>query len=604
MGSKSAPKTPDYRGAAEEQGESAQQNTTTQTYANRPNQTTPWGSSTWTNSSTIDPSTGKPVTSWNQDITLSPSEQASFDSQSRIRAGLSEGAESLVGQATESFATPYDRSQLPDYAATPATPQNAYSATTLDIGVAPTPESDYSTALARGTGPQVQDRVTSNVARGTAPTVQGAVSSNMQRGNIATASDSALIGARDFAAGPNVTGMDATTNQFGGYTNPNSTNALSEQSLNAGGNYNPNFASTQYNRQMSLEGPRMARATAALDGQLRNQGLAPGTEAYDTAMNDLRNQQGEQTSRMAQDAMRLGAQEQQAQFGRELSTRQQGAQEVDQSFGRGSTASKQQDAQRYQQFQEQQTRDMQRYNQELSAAGFSDQQRQQMVQQKMADNEQQFSQQMQQANLMDSQRAADFGEQLSSGAQLFSQQLSAGQYADSQREADIAQQLRTGAQQYSQQLGAGAYADSQREADLANTRAVADQTYRQGLAGAEFADSQRSTDINQRLAAGGQTFNQDLQGADYQNTLRQSKLVEDMQARGMTINEINALLSGNQIGLPSMPGFDSATKADATQYGNAAADQGQFANQRYATALSPINSALSAAGQLGSTYGN
>jgi hypothetical protein len=182
MGSKSAPPAPDYRGAAEEQGASARENTTTQTYANRPNQTTPWGSSTWTNSSTIDPSTGEPVTSWNQDITLSPSEQAAFDSQSRIRAGLSEGAESLVGQATASFATPYDRSQLPDYAERPMLPGRLYSDPTLDRGVAPTPESDYSTALARGTGPQVQDRVTADVARGTGPQVQDRVTADVARG--------------------------------------------------------------------------------------------------------------------------------------------------------------------------------------------------------------------------------------------------------------------------------------------------------------------------------------------------------------------------------------------------------------------------------------
>jgi hypothetical protein len=99
MGSKSAPRAPDYTGAAEAQGASAQSNLRDQTYANRPNQTTPWGSSTWTPGTTIDPATGESVTSWNQDITLSAAEQDAFDSQSRIRAGQSGVAESLFCRA-------------------------------------------------------------------------------------------------------------------------------------------------------------------------------------------------------------------------------------------------------------------------------------------------------------------------------------------------------------------------------------------------------------------------------------------------------------------------------------------------------------------------
>jgi hypothetical protein len=64
----------------------------------------------------------------------------------------------------------------------------------------------------------------------------------------------------------------------------------------------------------------------------------------------------------------------------------------------------------------------------------------------------------------------------------------------------------------------------------------------------------------------------------------------------MAINEINALLSGNQIGMPSMPGFSNAQLAESTQYGNAAANQGQFLNQRYSTALGPLNAAIGATG--------
>ena len=79
--------------------------------------------------------------------------------------------------------------------------------------------------------------------------------------------------------------------------------------------YNPDFAQSQFDRQMSLQGPRMERSMAALETKLRNQGLSPGSQAYDNAMGDLRDQQGEQTSRMSQDAMSLGESEQQNEFG-------------------------------------------------------------------------------------------------------------------------------------------------------------------------------------------------------------------------------------------------------------------------------------------------
>ena len=42
---------------------------------------------------------------------------------------------------------------------------------------------------------------------------------------------------------------------------------------------------------------------------------------------------------------------------------------------------------------------------------------------------------------------------------------------------------------------------------------------------------------------------------------RQQAIAETLQRRGWTINEINALLSGQQVGAPSMPGFTAAGRA-------------------------------------------
>jgi len=116
MGKKSAPPAPDYVGAAKATGEENKENTVQQIYANRPEINTPWGSQTWNTSAGIDPSTGKPITEWASDITLSPDQQAALDAQQRIQMGRSAGAEGLLDQATGALGTPMNWDELPDRA--------------------------------------------------------------------------------------------------------------------------------------------------------------------------------------------------------------------------------------------------------------------------------------------------------------------------------------------------------------------------------------------------------------------------------------------------------------------------------------------------------
>lgn len=113
MGKKSGPPAPDYTAAAKEQSNQSQQLALNDTYANRPTVNTPWGKQTWQTSSTIDPATGKPVTSWEQNIELSPDQQASLDSQQRIQMGRSNAAEDLLGQATSQFSKEVDWGSMP-----------------------------------------------------------------------------------------------------------------------------------------------------------------------------------------------------------------------------------------------------------------------------------------------------------------------------------------------------------------------------------------------------------------------------------------------------------------------------------------------------------
>lgn len=109
----SAPKAPDYTGAAEAQSQGSIDLANQQTWANRPNMTTPWGSMTWTPSTTTDPTTGKQMTSWAGNLQLTPDQQQALDSQMAIQQGRSQAAQGLLGQATDAFSTPMDWSSLP-----------------------------------------------------------------------------------------------------------------------------------------------------------------------------------------------------------------------------------------------------------------------------------------------------------------------------------------------------------------------------------------------------------------------------------------------------------------------------------------------------------
>jgi hypothetical protein len=93
-----APESPDYKGAAEAQGRSSVEAINAQTVANRPNMNTPWGSMSWENKGG----------NWTGNLNLSPSEQASFDAQQRIKMGRSGVAETLQGQAADAMRTPMD----------------------------------------------------------------------------------------------------------------------------------------------------------------------------------------------------------------------------------------------------------------------------------------------------------------------------------------------------------------------------------------------------------------------------------------------------------------------------------------------------------------
>lgn len=100
MGGKDAPDVPsanDYIRVARQQGRIAKDLIGEQTRANRPDQFTPYGSTTWE-----DLGGGR----WRQTQTLPETQQQALESQQRVGLGRSELAEGLLGRAEDEFGAP------------------------------------------------------------------------------------------------------------------------------------------------------------------------------------------------------------------------------------------------------------------------------------------------------------------------------------------------------------------------------------------------------------------------------------------------------------------------------------------------------------------
>ena len=388
----STPDSPDYVGAANATAESNAAAATAQNWANRPTQNTPWGSSSWTASQQIDPTTGQPVTGWEQNVVLNPQQQAAFDAQNAVSSGRNQLAQGLIGRAGNELAQPMDFNNLPEVAGAPNVP-NFYGQNLPAMGGLPDAQSNPF-----GGG---------NMSAGGNPSFDMGVGNGMtfnQSGEYQGGGGQQAQGQGDFSGSP--TGEET----LAGYNSMDAYKQGGQVQGRESAEYNPDFAQSQFDRQMSLQGPRMERSMAALETKLRNQGLSPGSQAYDNAMGDLRDQQGEQTSRMSQDAMRLGASEQQNEFGRRM---QSGSQLFNQQQDSGMYSA----GQRGQQFGE------------LGKIGDIQGGRAQA----------QFDREMGISDKQDRQRGQLTAEQLAFGGQGFDQQMSAGNYQNALRQQAIAE---------------------------------------------------------------------------------------------------------------------------------------------------------------------
>jgi len=116
----------------------------------------------------------------------------------------------------------------------------------------------------------------------------------------------------------------------------------------------------------------------------------------------------------------------------------------------------------------------------------------------------------------------------------------------------------------------------------------AQQGYNQNLGAAQFGNQ-----------AATQQQGLNLQAAQFQNQLRQQAIAEQAQRRGMSLNEMNALLSGQQVAMPQMPGFNQAQRSETPQILNAVGQQYDAQLGAYNAQQASNNALLGSVAQLG-----
>jgi hypothetical protein len=276
---------------------------------------------------------------------------------------------------------------------------------------------------------------------------------------------------------------------------------------------------------LSRLNPTIEAGDLSFRQSLANQGLAPGTFAYDTAMrnreqskNDLYTQAALQGINVDMSARQQGLNELNTlgSFGNQAQLAGAGLYNsaVGQNFGQGITANQLKNQAIGQNFGQGVTAD-QLYN---SAVG------------------QNFNQALaaQQAN-----NAAQ--------AQQYGQNLGAGQFVNAAQ-----------AQQYGQNLNSGQFANAAQQ-----------QQYGQNLNDAQFVNTSQQ-----------QLYNQNANNAQFNNQAVQQSLAQQSALRAQPLNEILGLMGGSQIQLPQFQGYQGSQVAPAPIFAGTQA-QAQNAMQNY-----------------------
>jgi len=395
---------------------------------------------------------------------------------------------------------------------------------------------------------------------------------------------------------------------------------------------------------MSRVQPQLERDRAALENQLRNQGLTPGGEAYNAEINLFNQRANDLVQQAALQGINLDAQmraqgfserqiqtelanqARQAQFGMGTTQAQLANQAVGQNFQQALAAQQAQNQAQAQAFQQQlQTGQFGREAQQMAfQMGQSAQEAQnravaqnfaqaQAAQQAAnAAQAQAYQQRMGEAEFVRSGQLASFGTQ-QQAQQMYNQAVQQNMAMG----LSAAEAQNRAAQQTFQQQGT---AQELRNQALAQNQAAAMQQYQAqlgrqaqgfgqqmdvaGLYNASLAAQQQSA-LQQAQAAAAlqaQGYNQAQGAAAFQNAQRQAALQEQLALRAQPLNEIAAIMGGAQVQMPQFQAYQGADVAAAPIFGATQA-AGNFAQQNYANQVAAYNARMGLYGNIAGAAG-
>jgi hypothetical protein len=578
MGKADVPAAPDYTGAAEKQAQSSTQNIEQQTWANRPNQYTPFGSVTWQNTPTWDPATGQWINQWSQNVSLTPDLQAAADAQGQIALGRSNMGVQMLNNASQAAMQGPDYANLQSYGsvpqggniqsgfgnAGPALPSGAPQGGNLQGYIAgagglqssiPT----YGTKSGVSSQPLQRGVQQTGILQEIGKT--GAQANVAGGGNIATgfapgfgiATEVGLTGQVN-NAGPSMGGpVDSLSGQVQRGLNYGGLGDIND--LGQGDAARQAMSDAVYQQMASRLDPQWDQRLDRTRSELYNMGLREGDAGYSDAMGDVNRGMNDAYNQAMLSAIQQGGAEQQRQFGMNLAQRQQGVGETNtqgqfsnmatqqafnqalgagqfqqglnqQGFNQGLAQANLQNASNLGMAQFQNAAQAQQYGQNLGQAQFQNQAVQQQFNQNLA--QQQAYNQAQQQIFGQNLAAGQF--QNAASGQQFNQGLQAGQFANQAAGQAFAQdqanaQLYNQAmqQQYAQALGAGQFANAAQQQQFAQN-AAQQQAYNQALLG-QFGMGLQSTQMNAALNQQG--FGQAQQAAAFNNQAAQQQFAQD-----------------------------------------------------------------------------
>ena len=147
--------------------------------------------------------------------------------------------------------------------------------------------------------------------------------------------------------------------------------------------------------------------------------------------------------------------------------------------------------------------------------------------------------------------------------------------------------------------------DAQQQAGFEATNRAGQEASRmygmdQGTRGQQFSERQAQMQFGNQAQA--QDFGQQVTAGGYESTQRQQQIAEIMQQRGFSLNEINAILSGQQVSMPSMPDFQNAQRAEGLQALQAAQMTGQAQQAAANSSQMGLQGVMQGATKLGAAY--